>query len=118
MSHRLAKVNKHLQRTLGKILLEEADVPPDVLVTISRVDTTPNLKSAKVWLYVHPSERAEEILKHLTNQLYDIQGSLNRVLDARPLPRILLRIDYGADHAETIERRLNELEAPDDTTAQ
>lgn len=109
MSERIRKVNKHLQRTFGEILQREADVPPDVLVTISHVDTTPNLKSADVWLYINPIERASEIIDRLTPQLYDLQGALNRVLDFRPLPRLRLRIDYGAQHAENIERTIADL---------
>jgi ribosome-binding factor A len=108
-SRRMEKINKHIQRTLGEILLEEADLPPDVLVTISRVDTTPNLKSASVYLYVFPETASDDILERLKPQMYDLQGSLNRALDVRPLPRIYLRIDYGAAHADTINKALEKL---------
>ncbi len=108
-SRRLQKINRHIQRTFGEVLLEEADVPPEVLMTVTRVDTTPNLKSTKIWLSIYPVERASEVLKHLTPQLYDLQGALNRKLDVRPLPRVLLRIDYGAQHAEQIEHKLADL---------
>ena len=113
MSQRMAKVNKHLQRTFGEILQREADLPPDVLVTISRVDTTPNLKSSTMWLYINPTERAEEVLERLTPQLYDLQGALNRSLDLKPLPRVRLRIDYGAAYADHINDALDQL-APGD----
>lgn len=109
MSRRIVQINKNIQRILGEILQREADLPVDALVTISRVDTTPNLASATVWLYVFPVERSEEILERLTRQLYDIQGALNRALDQRPLPRIRLRVDYGAEHAENIEKTFRNL---------
>ncbi|MEX1997351.1 MAG: ribosome-binding factor A [Candidatus Andersenbacteria bacterium] len=113
MSRRLQKVNKHLQRTFGEILQREAELPPNVLVTIARVDTSYNLKSATVWLYVYPLEQAEATLAQLTHQLYELQGILNRTLDFRPLPRLLLRIDYGAQHAENIECKLAEIKKAD-----
>ena len=109
MAHRMDKLNKHLQRTFGEVLQREADLPPDVLVTISRADTTRNLKSTTMWLYVNPAGRADEVIAKLTPQLYDLQGAFNRMLDLRPLPRVRLRIDYGAEHADTINEALDQL---------
>lgn len=109
MSHRIAKVNKHLQRIFGAVLLDEADIEPGVLVTISRVDVTKNLKSATVWLYIFPLEKAAATLASLTHQLYELQGAFNRALSMRPLPRLILRIDYGAAHAEAVEKTLKKI---------
>ena len=112
-SRRLQQVNRHIQRTFGEILQKEADLPPDVLVTITRVDTTANLKSTEVWLSVYPLDQAEAILDRLKPQMYDLQGFFNRALDARPLPRLRLRIDYGAQNAENVERALRHLKEGD-----
>ncbi|MBI1834173.1 MAG: ribosome-binding factor A [Candidatus Andersenbacteria bacterium] len=109
MSRRIEKINKHIQKTLGEIFQRETDIPPDVLVTISRVDTTPNLQSAAVWLYIQPLERGEDTLELLKKQLYDIQGALNRALQMRPLPRITLRLDLGSYHAQKLEEKLDEI---------
>jgi ribosome-binding factor A len=88
VSTRIPKINKHLQRTIGEILLTQADVPDGVLVTISRVETTSNLRFSDIFLLVSPLERAQETLDMLKPQMYDIQGQLNRLLEFRPLPRI------------------------------
>jgi len=109
VSRRIDRVNKLIQRVFGKILQQEADVPADVLVTIARVEAAANLKSAKIWLYVNPSDAAQEVLDELKGQLYKLQGSLNRALDLQPLPRISLRIDHGAEYTTKINTKLNEL---------
>ena len=114
MSRRIDRINKHLQRTFGEVLQRDVDLPPDVLVTISRVDTVPNLKSAEIWLYIQPIDQSEKVLAQLESQLYDLQGSLNRKLDLSPLPRIRLRIDYGAEHSDQIETTIRQLKQPDD----
>lgn len=115
---RIEKVNSLIQRLFGEILLEDADMPVDVLVTISAVETTPNLRSATVWLYILPFDsaqgkpgRVEEVFEHIKNQMYDLQGSLNRALSMRPLPRIILKLDHGAEYAERINQRLDSLES-------
>lgn len=112
-TRRLEKVNRHIQRVFSEILLSEADTPNDVLITISRVDAAPHLKSAKIWLYIQPLGRGEEVLAALKSQLYGLQGALNRELEMRPLPRISLHIDLGSEHAEHIEKKLAELKGND-----
>ena len=109
-STRIEKVNSLIKRLFGEILLEDADMPVDVLVTISAVETTPNLRSATVWLYILPLERGEEVLGMLKEQMYDLQGALNRALSMRPLPRVTLKLDHGADYAQRIEDRLKTLD--------
>lgn len=107
---RLEKVNSLIKRLFGEILQREADLPIDVLVTVSAVETVPNLRSATVWLYILPLERGEEILGMLKEEMYDLQGALNRALSMRPLPRITLKLDHGAEYAQRIEDRLKTLD--------
>lgn len=110
MSERIKKINKNIQRVFGEILLEHGDVPMDTMVTISKVETTPNLKSCTIWLYVFPTEKGEEVLERLVPQMYDLQGAFNREIQLKPLPRIKFRLDHGAAYAENIEKKLAELE--------
>ena len=109
MSLRIEKLNKHIQRTFGEILLKEADLPPDTLVTISRVDTAANLHSTDIWLYISPIERADEVLETLKPQMYFLQGEFNRTVKLKPLPRIRMRLDKGSHHAQHIEEKLAEI---------
>jgi ribosome-binding factor A len=109
VSERILKINKHIQRTVSEILTESADIPNGVLVTISRVDTTPNLRFSKVWLYINPGTRAEETLDVLKKQMYDIQGEMNRTIHLHPLPRISFRFDGGLDYADTINKKIDDL---------
>lgn len=112
-SRKLEKANKQLQRVVGQIIHEEADLPVDVLVTVSRVAVTPNMRGAEVFLYIYPTEQAESVAERLREQLYELQGALNRTLDVRAIPRIRFTVDYGADHAATIEERIAELKQGD-----
>lgn len=109
MSDRISKINRHLQRTIGDILLTEVDIPDGVLVTISHVETTANLRFSDIFLYISPSDKVKETMEKLTPQMYDIQGSLNRSLQFRPLPRIRFKHDAGSEHAATINAKLNEI---------
>lgn len=110
----MKKINSLIQQTFGEVLLEVADLPVDTMVTISKVDTASNLQSTTVWLYIFPLELADAVLDRLKPQMYDLQGEFNRRVHLKPLPRITLKLDHGAEHADKIERRLAELEREED----
>ncbi len=109
VSERILKINKHILRTVSEILSESADIPSGVLVTISRVDTTPNLRFSRIYLYINPGSRAQETLDALKKQMYDIQGEMNRAMHLHPIPRISFRQDTGLDYADTINKKLDEI---------
>jgi len=118
VSKRIDKINSLIKRTFGEILLQEADLPNDVLVTVSSIETKPNLQSATVWLYISSfdkaqdkPQRAQEVFELIEGQLYELQGFLNKKLSMRPLPRIMLKLDHGSEHASKIEKRLAELDS-------
>ena len=109
MPNRIAKVNKHIQRTFGEILQAEAVLPKDVMVTVTGVETTRSLRATTIWLSILPETQEHKVMKKLKKQLYDLQGSLNRKVKLQPNPRITLSVDHGAQYAENIDRRLKEL---------
>lgn len=108
-SYRMGKVNSHIKRVFSGILQKEANLPADIMVTVSEVETTSNLRAADIWISVFPADKGRQVLKKLKPQMYDLQGALNRELEMRPLPRINLRIDHGAEYSDKIERKLADL---------
>lgn len=88
MSNRIEKVNSLLQHEIGKIILRDFAFSPEILVTLTRVDTTANLIEAKAYISVFPEVKAEGIINALNKSVYDIQYKINRTLKMRPIPRI------------------------------
>ena len=113
MSGRMAKVNSMIARIVGEILQRDAELPDGVLVTVSRVDTAPNLRKTEVWLFILPDGVEETVMTGLQEQMYDIQGEFNRAVELHPLPRIIFRVDSGARHAAHINEKLEELKKED-----
>jgi len=109
MSKRIQRVNQLIKKELGQILLREVEFPENVLVTITRVETTPNLIEGKVFVSVMPEDKTERILQVLKHQIYDIQQKLNKRLKMRPLPRIYFVVEKETAKAGRIEEILEEL---------
>ena len=106
MSNRIEKVNSLLEHEIGKILLRDFAFNPNILVTLTRVDTSANLIEAKAYVSVFPEERSEVILNALQKSVYDIQHKINRTLKMRPIPKIRFVKETEISKAAKIEELL------------
>jgi len=117
MSNRLQRVNALIKSELSRILLKEIDFSKDVLVTITRVESSPNLSEAKIYISVisaslsqsKPENNIDEVFKILNKRIYNIQQNLNRRLKIRPIPRIEFKKEEKTEKAARIEELLEQL---------
>lgn len=106
MSHRVQKVNQLLKKELGRLLLREGDFPRDVLVTITRVESAADLKSARVYVSVIPETKTQRVLQRLNRGLYDLQRKLYERLKMRPVPQLQFVQEEKTREAGRIEELL------------
>ncbi len=109
MIDRIRRVNDLIQEELGKIFLKEIDLSRDILVTITRVDTAPNLSTTKVFISVLPDGQSERVFKILNRIVYHIQQLLNKSLNMRPIPKIIFCKEDKTSQAARVEDVLNQL---------
>ena len=109
MTKRTEQVNDLIEEELGKIILREIDFSPDILVTLTRVDVSPNLQQAKVYISSIPEKNLKNALEILDTQIYEIQQLLNKRLKMRPVPRIEFIEEKRTVEAGKIEKILNQL---------
>lgn len=106
MSQRIQKVNELIKRELAQIILKEIDFGPGVLVTLTRVESSVDLRSAKVFVSVFPERKTGEVFRILNKELYDLQQRLNKRLNMRPIPRIRFVEEKEVKRAARIEELL------------
>lgn len=109
MTERIPQVEELLQKEIGALLLRELDLPQDILVTITRVEATPNLQQAKIYISVMPEEKRVEVFKLLESKVYEIQQFLNKRLRMRPVPRIEWVAETKTAEAQEIEEILDRI---------
>ncbi|MBU2545070.1 30S ribosome-binding factor RbfA [Patescibacteria group bacterium] len=109
MSERVRRVNDLIQEELGKIFLKEIDLPRNILVTITRVETVSNLSVAKVFISVIPDNQSERVFKILNRIIYHIQQLLNKCLNMRPIPKIVFHREDKTVQAAGVEQILEQL---------
>lgn len=109
MSFRLKKINELLRKKIGRLILEELDFPKDIVITVTRVETSPDLKHAKVMLSLMPSLKNDYFLEKLNSNAYKIQRVLNKELRMKYVPKIEFKIDKIEERAARIEELIKEI---------
>jgi ribosome-binding factor A len=108
MSQRIEKINELLKHEISQLLLKEVDFS-NILVTITNVDTSKDLRQAKIKLTVIPLEKGEDVLKIIKRNIFQLQQKLNKKLHMKPLPRIRFEIDQTEVKAQRIEEILHKM---------
>lgn len=113
---RILKVNKLIKQEVGKILQDEIDDSRFGFVTVVKVETTPDLEQAKVFLsYIGSKDKEKGIKKVISEHKLEIQRRLNRILEMRNIPLLDFEFDYSArcaDHIECLLKRVKDEENP------
>ena len=109
MPTRLNRVNELIRTTIAEIISREVELPPGNFVTVAKVDTTRDLRYARVFVSVFPEKKFGKTLELLRKSLYLIQGALNKKLHMKPLPRLEFVADKTEAEADKIEKILKEL---------
>lgn len=99
MIQRTEKINELIRQEVGKLILKEVDISRETLITITRAETSPDLKNATVYITVLPEVKEQETLREVKFKVFDIQQELNKILRIKSIPKIEFKIDKQA-HAE------------------
>ncbi len=92
-----------VHRRLSEVLLFQSSDPRFSKVTISRVETTPSLTSAKVYVSIFPTKGKEELIASLNHASGFFSRNLGKVLKTRNTPHLTFEYDRGFDHSDEIE---------------
>ncbi len=109
MSQRILQINDLIREHLGVILLREVSFKVGILVTITKVNTTPDLRHSVISISTFPEQETDYALKTIGHEKNRIQTSLHRKLHMKPLPLLSFRSDLTERNADVIERLLIEL---------
>lgn len=109
MSRRIQRVNKLLKEEIGSLILREVDLSKDVMVTITEVETSPDLQRVKIRVSILPFLKAEKILKVLNSQIFNIQKLLNKKLNMKIVPKIKFELDESEEKNSRVEQLLRKI---------
>lgn len=106
---RITKVNEQLRKLLGEIMERELSLKPGVIMTIAKIDTSPDLRYTRMFISVFPESETHYVSETLKKELAGIQKKLYSKLYMRPMPKLSFQIDTTAQEADKVEKLLLEL---------
>lgn len=103
MTDRTTQLNALFKEEIARFFGEEV---PEVFVTVTRVQTSPDLHAARVWVSFlnNRGSGLEELSKHL----HDLGHTLGKRLRLKRTPHIQLMLDTGMEYSEHISEILQE----------
>jgi len=115
MSQRTDRVDELLRQEIGTLLSKEVQDPRIGFATITDVETSPDLRHAKVWVSVigQKADR-DETLRALSDAMPFIRHELGKRLRIQRIPDLHVRLDDSAERGTRILHLLHELEAGTD----
>ena len=100
-SNRINRINEEIQKALAELIRELKD--PRVqhtMISITRGETTPDLRGAKVYVSFLQADRARDAIKGLKSAGGYLRRELGRALNLRYTPELNWELDdsitYGA----------------------
>lgn len=112
MSQRIDRVDELLRQEIGLIVARDVADPRVGFATITKVETTPDLYHAKVWVSVigQPDERKATI-DALGRAMPFVRRELGKTLRLRRIPDLHVVLDDTAERGTRVLHILDELSA-------
>ena len=85
---RIDKINHQIQRVVAQIIRQEVDNPHLGMISVVRVETTPDLRFCKIFFSVFPENNTQEALATLTNMRVFMRRLLGKELSTKFLPEL------------------------------
>jgi ribosome-binding factor A len=112
VSQRTERIDELLRQEIGSIVSREVADPRIGFATITKVETTPDLRHARVWVSVigQPRERTATIAA-LGRAMPFVRHELGRTLRLKRIPDLHVELDDTAERGTRVLRLLDELGA-------
>lgn len=107
MSERQAKVANLLKEHVATFVLHEANTDP--MITVTRVDISPDLKRAIVFFTTIPDGREEDALVFLKRSGSDLRHYLKQKAALKRIPHFDFMVDAGERHRQHIDQVMEEI---------
>ena len=117
-SNRIGRINEEIQKELSNLIRNLKDPRvQDTMISITHVETTPDLRYAKVYVSFLQEDRASDALKGLKSAGGYLRRELGRALQLRYTPELTWALDDSITYGAKMLKLINSLEVTDDGEA-
>ena len=117
-SNRIGRINEELQKELSNLIRNLKDPRvQDTMISVTRVEATPDLRWAKVYVSFLQDERANDALKGLKSASGYLRRELGSALNLRYTPELNWALDDSITYGAKMMKLINSLEVKKDEEA-
>ncbi len=104
---RQEKIARTIQKELSEIFVQYARKLKGVLISVTKVNVSPDMSITHNNLSIFPSNKAEEVLEKIVADTKSIRFELGkRIKNMRIIPELYFHIDDSLDYIDNIDRLL------------
>ena len=111
-SNRIGRINEEIQRELSALIPAVKDPRVTGMISVTAVETTPDLRYAKAYISVLDKENGERVLKGLRSASGWLRRELGSALKLRYTPELVFQLDDSIDKGAHILELLRSVEGP------
>ena len=114
-SNRIGRINEEIQKELASLIRNLKDPRvQDTMISITRVEATPDLRYAKVYASFLQEDRASDAMKGLKSASGYLRRELGRALQLRYTPELVWEQDDSIVYGAKMLKLINSLEVKHD----
>ena len=118
-SNRIGRINEEIQKELASLLRNLKDPRvSNTMISITHVETTPDLRYAKVYASFLQEEKAADALKGLKSAGGWLRRELGKALQLRYTPELVWTLDDSITYGAKMMQLINSLEVKNDGDAE
>jgi ribosome-binding factor A len=111
VTQRTQRIDELLRQEIGALLEREVQDPRIGFVTVTDVETAPDLRHARVWVSViGPRAERDETIAALNRAMGFVRRELGTRLRLKRIPELHVRLDETAERGTRVLQLLHELE--------
>ena len=114
-SNRIGRINEEIQKELAELLRSVKDPRvQDTMISITHVETTPDLRYAKVYVSFLQEEKANDAMKGLKSAGGYLRRELGNAMKLRYTPELVWALDDSITYGAKMLKLINSLETGED----
>ena len=115
--YRMQKINAEMQKYISEVIsykLSNAELEGS-FITVSKVDVTPDLFQARVYISILPSKNytKEQIFAIINNARGYIRHEVSEMINLRISPELIFVLDDSLDYGQKINKLLDSIKTGD-----
>ena len=114
-SNRIGRINEEIQKELASLIRNLKDPRvQDTMISVTHVETTPDLRYCKVYVSFLQEDKAEGALKGLKSAGGWLRRELGKALQLRYTPELVWALDDSITYGAKMLKLINSLEVKSD----